>query len=48
MALQNYLKLILRKHFYFKIIEVNPEWPDNGGEISQQMRFGGLIKTTFL
>lgn len=41
MALQNYLKLILRKHLYSKIFGVNPEWSDNGGEISQKVRFGG-------
>lgn len=35
MALQNYLKLILRKHSHFKIIGINPEWSDNSGEISQ-------------
>lgn len=34
MALKNYLKLILRKHLNFKIIGVNPEWSDNGGDIS--------------
>lgn len=34
MALQNYVKLILRKYLNFKIIGVNPEWCDNGGAIS--------------
>lgn len=34
MALQTYLKLILRKHLNFKIIGVSPNWSDNGGDIS--------------
>lgn len=34
MALQTYLKLILRKHLNFKIIAVSPDWSDNGGDTS--------------
>lgn len=34
MTLQNYLKIILMKHLNFKIIGVNPDWSDNGGEMS--------------
>lgn len=34
MALQNYVKLIVRKHLNFKIVGLNPERCDNGGAIS--------------
>lgn len=34
MALQTYLKLILRKHLNFKIIGASPDWSNNGGDMS--------------